>query len=111
MTVLVVDDDDHKRDVLVALVKEKVPFANVDEAKSYQHGMRSIEERHPDLIVLDMHMPTYVVSERETGGRPKVLAGREIIREIQRKRIKTRVVVVTQFETFGEGKEALTLQE
>jgi hypothetical protein len=39
------------------------------------------------------------------------LAGRDVIREMARKRRTARVVIVTQFESFGEGKDAVTLEQ
>jgi hypothetical protein len=58
-----------------------------------------------------MTMPTYDVTPSERGGRTRVFGGREILRAIARRKLPARVIVVTQFESFGEGKQKKTLSE
>ena len=53
--VLLVDDDDRVRE-LVRVTLELEGYA-VREAGSAEEGMRAIEERKPDLILLDVMMP------------------------------------------------------
>ena len=56
-------------------------------------------------------MPTFDVSPTDKGGRTRAYAGRDILREIRRKHLSPKVIIVTQFESFGEGQEKKTLEE
>jgi hypothetical protein len=58
-----------------------------------------------------MTLPTYDVSASEKGGRIRPFGGREILNELVRRGIRTRAIVVTQFESFGEGRDALSLDQ
>ena len=62
-------------------------------------------------MLLDMTMPTYDVSGKETGGIERRYAGVEILRRLQRKKIHIPAIVVTQFERFGEGSDLVSLEE
>lgn len=110
MKILVIEDDAHKARQLAEFVKVEAEVTPA-ESRSYQSGLRAVLADSPDIVLLDMSLPTYDVSRVETGGRSRPYAGREILTELKRKGIATKVVVVTQFESFGEGSEAMTLTE
>ncbi|WP_083892170.1 response regulator [Corallococcus coralloides] len=111
MKILIIEDDLNKLQRISELIRERAPDAQVTERKSYQSGLKEALKEHPDLIVLDMSMPTYDISPTEKGGRTRPYAGREILSELKRKHVSSRVVVVTQFESFGEGVDAMTLSQ
>jgi len=111
MTVLIVEDDENKALQLRDFVLLKVKGAELREARSYQSGLRAAIRSRPDLILLDMSMPTYDLSPSEPGGRPRAFAGRDILLELKRKKLPIKVIIVTQFERFGEGDETTTLDE
>lgn len=67
---------------------------------SFHSGMKSIYEESYDLLLLDMSMPMYDVTVRDTGGRPLPLAGRDILFKMRRSNIHTKVIVITQYEDF-----------
>lgn len=108
MNILIIEDDENKRAQITALVSNVVEGCTIMQAKSYHSGLKGIFEAHPDVILLDMTMPTYDVSENEDGGRPQHYAGREILRQMDRRQVNIPVIVITQFDVFGDGPEALT---
>jgi CheY-like chemotaxis protein len=111
MKVLVVDDDPNKVKQLRECVSDLLPQAEVVHRRSYQSGLKAALFERPDIIVLDMTMPTYDVGGKETGGRERRYAGQQILRQLKRKMAESRAVVVTQFEQFGEGDQLVTLEE
>ncbi len=111
MNILVIEDDENKRSQLEGFIQISLPEARVTTAKSLQGGLRAIISGDHDLVILDMTMPTYDIGIDEDGGRPQAYAGREILRQLDRREMSLPVVVVTQFDRFGEGAEALTLGE
>jgi CheY-like chemotaxis protein len=65
----------------------------------------------PDVLLLDMTMPNYDVSDEEAGGRERRYAGREILRQIKRRGYRIHVIVVTQYEQFEEDGQQVPLSE
>jgi hypothetical protein len=111
MKILIVEDDLNKLHQLQQCLSAEYPQADIIQARSYQSGLKTALAVLPSFIVLDMTLPTYDVSTNESGGRPRPFAGREILNEVARKLGHGKVIVVTQFETFGEGPQKKTLPE
>lgn len=111
MNVLIVEDDENKLGQIVGFIIENVLSANIVKAHSYQGGLRQLKAGSFDLVIMDMSMPTYDVTLHEEGGRPQAYAGRELLRQMTRRRISTPVIVVTQYDRFGEGSEARTFEQ
>jgi chemotaxis response regulator CheB len=111
MRVLIVEDVDHKLSDLQDFIEDYFEVEEVQTARSFQTGMRSILQNRPDFIFLDMTMRNFDRTLTEDGGRPHPFAGREILRQMQRNRIPTPVVVVTHFDRFGEEADYMTLEE
>jgi len=109
MNILIIEDDPNKLLQLTDCVRGLVVGADIVTTKSYQSGLREAVLRVPDVIVLDMSMPTYDVTPVERGGKIRPFAGREILHQLKRRSVHTRVVVVTQFERFGDGSDVMTL--
>jgi CheY-like chemotaxis protein len=107
MNVLLVEDDQFKARRLEDLVSQLQPEAKLARASSVTSSTRALEmSNNLDLIVLDMSLPTFDVGPREAGGRPQGFGGREVMRFMINNDISIPVIVVTQFERFGEpGRE------
>ena len=110
MDILVVEDDENKLRQ-VSEILSCVQGINLVLKRSYQSGLKEISSNSYGLIVLDMSMPTYDKSSSEPGGRFRKFAGKEILAEINRRKISTKVLLVTAFDTFGEGSTFVTLKE
>lgn len=108
MKVLLVEDDEDKRDDLVLFINEKLT-KNLRIAKSIQSGKKALREEYFDLVLLDMTIPTFDISPTEEGGRTQAFGGRMLLSEIVRHRIKTKVLVITLFDLFGKGNEEISL--
>lgn len=111
MRVLIVEDDELKRTQLILFLREQYSEFSIDIAKSLHSGLRRILQKNLDLVLLDMTMPTFDIGPAEPGGRPQAYGGREILRQLHRHNIRMPVIVVTQFERFGEDKSSLTRAE
>jgi len=110
MRLLLIEDDELKRLAVVDFLRSVLSDLVITEAHSFQSGLRRIVDGHYDLILLDMTMPTFDIDEAEDGGRPQSYAGRELLRNMKRRGISVPTLVVTQFDRFGVGREALTLE-
>lgn len=111
MRILVVEDDPNKLRQLMTIITSEFPDAIREEQRSYQSGLKAALLDTPDVIILDMTMPTFDVGGKEKGGRERRYAGRQVLHQLHRKGVHAKVIVVTQFERFGEGEELITLDE
>ena len=111
MKILIVEDDQNKLQHLSNHIKESYPQAEITGKKSYHSGLKEVLNNKYNLVILDMSMPTYDITPSEPGGRPRVFAGREVLLQMRRKGIETPIIVVTQFETFGDGEDRMSIDE
>ena len=63
-----------------------------------------------DLVLLDMSMHIYEKTAQESGGSFETYAGRMILTEIDINEIITRVIVVTGYDVYSDGKTLETLK-
>ena len=108
-SILVIEDDESKRAQICSVITQTFESIEMFSAKSYQSGLKELIRRSFDLVVLDMTMPTFDRSQSEPGGRVRPFAGRDILEQVDRRRIRCRAVVVTGFEILGEGESEKTL--
>lgn len=111
MRVLLIEDDINKTKQLVEFLNGLPEVEKLDVQRSYQSGLKAAILGSADLIVLDMTLPRYDVSPTEKGGRTRAYAGRELLGQLVRKKVLSRVVVVTQFDNFKEGRDAMSLDQ
>lgn len=108
MQVLLIEDDDHKRQRIKTFLEATYTNMKIVEVMSYNSACRAISESSWDLLLVDMSIPTFDKSSSETGGRPRSLGGKEIIRRITRKKIAVPFIIVTQFSTFSDDGRSIS---
>lgn len=108
---LIIEDDENKLKQIKDFLQSKFPTLDLITKRSYQSGLKEIVRGHFDLIVLDMSMPTFDVTPDSSGGRFRTYAGKDIMEEMIRLNILSKVIIVTQFDIFGEGESYITLSE
>lgn len=111
MIIYLIEDDDLKARRVKQYLGRTYPSARVEHLRSYQSGLKAIERGLPDLLLLDMTMPTFDQGGQTREGRPRSMGGRDIMRKMLRKNLVCPVIVVTQFESFGEGEDNISYQQ
>lgn len=106
--ILLVEDDEDKREQIIDFVSKKF-ICPLKEVRSYQSAIKAIRSDFFDLILLDMTMPTFDITSDESGGRAQAFGGELLLSEMNRKSIDSKVIVITQFDLFGEGDEEISL--
>jgi CheY-like chemotaxis protein len=104
--VLIVEDDPHKRQQLERFFSSRASAADVKVAVSLIGGLRALRAHNPDVVVLDMTLPNHDPEEDGHIGSMLAFGGEEFMRQARRLRSSAKVVVVTQFETFGDEENA-----
>jgi len=100
--VLLVEDSDYKRSRVQELILSVLPGVVLDVAASFNGAGQALENVPYDLIIMDISLPTYDRSPTESGGRFRSLGGREIARKVVRRKLGSRIVFLTQFDSFSD---------
>jgi CheY-like chemotaxis protein len=108
---LIVEDDVNKREQLHRFVVGHFSEIVVDDAESLIGGIRKLRTIKPDVVLLDMTLPNYDPEPGESGGGMQAFGGEEFLRQCKRLKLEPGVIVVTQFETFGEANEVKGREE
>lgn len=115
MKILIIEDDEPKMNAMSEFILSctECQHAEIIGKKSYQSGLAEVMTNPPDMLFLDMSIPTYDrCPEDPKGGRPRPFGGRDILREVYRKNLETKVAIVTQFAVLKDSdKEEKTLEE
>lgn len=111
MKVLVVEDDSYKANALFDFIKLEYPLASIVIRESLSSGMfELLEFPEIDLILLDMSMPSFDMSDKDPrGGLPESFAGEDFLSQMELMEIDVPVIVVTQFETFERDDDVIPL--
>lgn len=109
---LLVEDNQHKRERVRAFLSEAWPDWEVIEAKSFTSACKKISETDVvfDLVLLDVSLPTYDKLGSESGGRFRTLGGSEVARKLVKKNPDTKILFLTQYEAFSERGNSHTLE-
>lgn len=100
--ILVIEDEAPKRkhvEDFIRTHKKGVKFEIIFR-QSVSSALDFLDEHCPDLIILDMSLPTYEISETESGGRPQGFGGIEVLRYLKMSSLGCPTVVLTGYEAF-----------
>lgn len=98
--ILIVEDEAPKLMHIQSFIEDNIKNSDVDVARSVNSALDKLELRLPDLLVLDMSLPTFDIGERESGGRPQGFGGIEILRNMVLEALCCPTVVITGYESF-----------
>lgn len=97
--ILLVDDDDYKIANIKSFLEEEKEY-DISIENALNPGLRRLLKEKFDLILLDMSMPTFKITESKSFNS---FGGIDFLKEMRRKKNRTPVIIVTQYEIFGEG--------
>ena len=109
MKILIVEDDEFKGRRVAEVAQESLKDAEILFSRSVNSGMGALQEEDPDILVLDMSLPTFDVGPNEPGGRPQNFGGLELLRQMERLGISIPTIVITQYTRFFQGSEEIEL--
>lgn len=98
--ILLVEDEDPKRLHVCRLIEALSGEIEVSVAKSVNSALDSLDDRTPDLLLLDMSLPTFDVGDGEAGGRPQGFGGKEILWHMTFAGIVCPTVIITGYEAL-----------
>ncbi len=98
--ILLVEDETPKSTHIERFLKTMAPNIDITLAKSVNSALDALDAKVPDLLLLDMSLPTFDVGGRESGGRPQGFGGIEILRYMTLSEIYCPTIVITGYEAF-----------
>ncbi len=109
MHILLVEDEEPKQRHIegylrVALVEPHIVFA-----MSVRGALDQLAIAVPDVLILDMSLPTFDIGGTEGGGRPQGFGGLEVIRNMELEEYSCPVIFITGYEAFNKAGGQLTL--
>lgn len=111
MKILIIDDSDYKLNDIAAVVTHVFPAAQCFTARSFQTGLKAIEDVRADIIIMDMTLPTSERLDQRLDGRLRFFGGRELMAEMELVEITANVIVVTQFDSFVSSNKTVTVKQ
>ncbi|MDK2763423.1 response regulator [Alteromonas macleodii] len=104
MKILLIEDSVDKRKNILASLKEFEDNFDVLTKESVRGALDALESESFDLILLDMSLPVFDVSDEiPDGGEAESFGGMEIIQQLSFLDINTPVVILTHYRTFHGG--------
>jgi CheY-like chemotaxis protein len=100
LRILVVEDEAPKLNHIERFIHSFNFEIEIVAARSVNAALDVLETSLPDLILLDMSLPTFDIGERESGGRPQGFGGIEILRYMILADLNCPAIVVTGYEAF-----------
>lgn len=111
MHLLLIEDDEPKREHILTFLEDSYPAINVRTARSVRTAIESLKTFQADLILLDISLDTFDRGQNEPGGRPQGFGGTEVLRYMDILEIKTPVIVITGYEAFSRDGHAIDHSE
>jgi CheY-like chemotaxis protein len=113
MKILIVEDDKYKSDAIIEYLNSNLEDLIIETADSLSSGLFILMDKSDfDLIILDMSMPSFDITEKDpAGGNPESYAGEDFLSQMTLMGIETPVVVVTQYDNFGSDEKLITLKK
>ena len=107
-SILIVEDNSHKQQKIIHHVKSLVENLEISTASSFSSGSKLAIENEFDIIIIDMSLPTFDRSDTDAGHRTRTFGGRELARKIVRKNKASKLIFITQYESFSDHGRTLT---
>lgn len=102
LSILLVEDDDHKLRAIHGFVTGKFPDATVHIARSLTSAVSIVARQPVDVAIIDMSLPTFDFAvDKSGGGDPQGFGGTEILRFIEAEAPDIRAMVLTQHNEFS----------
>lgn len=101
MKILLVEDDEHKMNDIISYIDTLKKNIIVETARSVESGVQAAVDNQFDLILLDMTIPNFDITEKSDGGKSYKNGGEIIVKELLDEEVVFRCAVITQYETFN----------
>ncbi|WP_336026040.1 hypothetical protein [Acinetobacter pittii] len=100
MKILLVEDEYPKRQNILNFLESLNLDLDISFANSANSALDAIDDEIPDLMILDMSLPTFDINDHDNGGTPRGFGGEDVLRVLLIQEIICKTIVVTGYESF-----------
>ncbi|MEH6450829.1 MAG: hypothetical protein V7765_19340 [Oleispira sp.] len=111
LKVLIVEDNEYKRDKIALCIENEFVGVEIFEAKSFTSGWKAILNLEFDLVCLDMSLPTVDKTSMDSGGELRTFGGKELAKKAIRRKLQLNIVVLTQYKNFSHNSINYTFEK
>lgn len=97
MDIMLVEDDEFKAADISRVLADHMPDSTISRAASVNSALKGITVNKPNLVILDMSLPTFDLSGPGGGGSPQSQGGVEVLRLSRRLKQETTFIIITQY--------------
>jgi CheY-like chemotaxis protein len=108
LAVLLIEDDEIKRQGVFNAISKEFEDADIVTSNSVKSSIEMLSSRQFDLVVADMSLPTFDIDTRERGGTPRPFGGIEVFEYLERMESTVPVLVVTSYPVLTDGKKSIS---
>ncbi|AOW81955.1 MULTISPECIES: response regulator transcription factor [Vibrio] len=109
--ILLIEDGEYKSKSVLDFLKKDLDINDIGIAVSYSSAVKKLVSDKYDFAIIDMSLPTFDQKESEISSDFRALAGLDIARQIERRKIAVKYVFLTQFQSLSSGEDSMTLLE
>lgn len=102
---LFIEDTQEKARTVSEFIAAAHPEISMEVVQSFNAGWATLKTSPPELVIVDMSLPTFNQSLSEGGGRFRHFGGRELLDRMAAHKLKTKVCILTQYSRFGEKRD------
>lgn len=101
MRILLIEDDVHKMNDIIGYIRTLKMKIEIMTARSVESGVQSAIDNSYNLLLLDMTIPNFDITEKSYGGKSYKNGGEIIVKELLDEEVDFNCAVITQYETFN----------
>lgn len=113
MKILLIEDDEEKIKKISNFLRSDI-YEKVDIVctKSYNSSLIELSKNNEyKFVLMDMSMPIYDIYDGYEDEDSETFAGRELLEQMKFRKIYYPTIIITQYDTFGEHIDKLSLNE
>lgn len=113
MTILLIEDEISKEQNILQFLHLEYPAASVTVKRSITSGIIELRVRKFDFILLDMSLPLYDNDDIKYAddNEFETFGGKYVLDELDRRDLKSKIIVITAFDILGEGASQIALPQ
>lgn len=102
MRMLIVENDPIKSNQVLSFLEDDLNISKeyIVIKRSFQSGLEAVLTMPFDLLILDMSIPTFDITESDDGGETLDRGGEIILQEMEREGVIIPALILTQYEEF-----------
>lgn len=110
--ILLVEDDEHKSSKIKQIITETIGIQNITLHNNVCHTVRHLDKKTPDILILDMSLPSHPPTAGEGSPLSMPSGGIEVVYELYYlKKVRIPTLILTQYTDVEIENEYYSMKE